>query len=452
MTYSIIQKSQLEGTFRLDAEYYQPEYLKLSKILSVQKCITLGDFCGIADGDHAAIPGFVDSKGKRYLRAKDLQKFFIDDSDPVYVSKDYFAKLKRSHIKPNDIVLSIMGTIGNLALITKSQEVMTANRAVSIISPKDQNRFLSTFIAIYLESKFGTFQRSRESMGGVQSRINLDDLAKIRIPIISLIDQNEIDKVFQMAITEHNNSKGYYKEAEELLLKELGLENYETEKKLSSIVNLSDCQKANRIDAEYFQPSYIQLIVRLKEHDSKPLREVIENVPANFNSLTEPDKDFNYVELSNIDSSLGIISDSSRVLGRETASRAKRILKTNDVIVSSVEGSLDKVALINYVQDNYLASTGFFQFRSSKILPEVLLVLAKSIVFQYQLKQRCAGTILTAVPQNSVKDILVPILPIETQRKIAELVKKSHEARKKSKELLEEAKRKVEKIIEKRTQ
>ncbi|MBI3103920.1 hypothetical protein HYZ05_03185 [Candidatus Daviesbacteria bacterium] len=34
------------------------------------------------------------------------------------------------------------------------------------------------------------------------------------------------------------------------------------------------------------------------------------------------------------------------------------------------------------------------------------------------------------------------------QQKIAELVRKSHEARKTSKELLEEAKRKVEKMIE----
>ena len=31
ISYSIIQKSQLEGARRLDAEYYQPEYLDLEK-------------------------------------------------------------------------------------------------------------------------------------------------------------------------------------------------------------------------------------------------------------------------------------------------------------------------------------------------------------------------------------------------------------------------------------
>jgi len=37
MTFSIIQKSQLEGADRIDAEYYQPEYLLISELLRRQK-------------------------------------------------------------------------------------------------------------------------------------------------------------------------------------------------------------------------------------------------------------------------------------------------------------------------------------------------------------------------------------------------------------------------------
>ncbi|MEM2058358.1 MAG: restriction endonuclease subunit S, partial [Thermoproteota archaeon] len=78
----------------------------------------------------------------------------------------------------------------------------------------------------------------------------------------------------------------------------------------------------------------------------------------------------------------------------------------------------------------------------------VLLVLSKSIVIQMQLKKECAGTILTAVPNESLKKILVPIIPDKTQQKIDSLVQQSHEARRKAKYLLEEAKRKVEEAIE----
>lgn len=65
------------------------------------------------------------------------------------------------------------------------------------------------------------------------------------------------------------------------------------------------------------------------------------------------------------------------------------------------------------------------------------------------MKKHCAGTILAAVPNESLDKMLIPILPKEKQLEITELVKKSHEAHKKSKELLEEAKRKVEEMIEK---
>ena len=48
-----------------------------------------------------------------------------------------------------------------------------------------------------------------------------------------------------------------------------------------------------------------------------------------------------------------------------------------------------------------------------------------------------------------MENLWIPSVKVETQQKIADLVRKSHGARKKSKELLEEAKRKVEEMIEK---
>ena len=43
MPFSIIQKSRLEGESRLDADYYQPEYLDLNKKLQALKTKTIED-------------------------------------------------------------------------------------------------------------------------------------------------------------------------------------------------------------------------------------------------------------------------------------------------------------------------------------------------------------------------------------------------------------------------
>jgi len=175
----------------------------------------------------------------------------------------------------------------------------------------------------------------------------------------------------------------------------------------------------------------------------------VENVNPNFDPTKYPEQTFSYVELADIDSSIGVIHSVNDLKGEEAPSRARRLLKEGDVIVSSVEGSLEKVALVDKEHNGCLASTGFFQFRPLDILPEVLLVLSKTIVLQSQLKKKCSGTILTAVPKESLRDIIIPILPLSTQQKIALLVQQSHEARRKAKELLEVAKKAVEIAIEK---
>ena len=59
------------------------------------------------------------------------------------------------------------------------------------------------------------------------------------------------------------------------------------------------------------------------------------------------------------------------------------------------------------------------------------------------------GTSYPTITDEDVESIVIPISPKSIQQKIAELVQKSHESRKKAKELLGEAKHRVEEMIEK---
>ncbi|ROL55687.1 hypothetical protein D9V84_11000 [Bacteroidetes/Chlorobi group bacterium Naka2016] len=58
------------------------------------------------------------------------------------------------------------------------------------------------------------------------------------------------------------------------------------------------------------------------------------------------------------------------------------------------------------------------------------------------------GSVQQRLNQETLKEVIVPVLPLPTQQKIASLVQQSHEARKKAKELLEVAKKAVEIAIE----
>lgn len=132
----------------------------------------------------------------------------------------------------------------------------------------------------------------------------------------------------------------------------------------------------------------------------------------------------------------------------ELPTRARRKVSKGDVIVSSIEGSLTSIALIESEYDQALCSTGFYVINSKHYKPEVLLVLLKSLVGQLQLKKGCRGTILTAINKEEFKKIVLPIIPDPLQQQIQAKVIESFKLRQQSKQLLESAKRAVEIAIE----
>lgn len=134
--------------------------------------------------------------------------------------------------------------------------------------------------------------------------------------------------------------------------------------------------------------------------------------------------------------------------GQDLPSRARRKVATGDVIVSSIEGSLDSIALIDAEYDQALCSTGFHVINSKAFNSETLLVLLKSIIGQLQLKKGCSGTILTAINKDEFGKVILPILAAEKQIQIQQKIIESFNLLQQSKHLLECAKRAVEIAIE----
>lgn len=447
--YSIIKLSELEGAKRIDAEYYKPEYLELmSKIKSQKSKVVLKDLVNqIVSGSYV---NTYFNEGTLYLRVNNITEDGFDLSDLKFVDINFSKIPKKILVKTGDIVLGRTGTIGISHLVDErvNNAVMSQHITKVIINEGSINKH---YLVAYLNSKFARKQMEREALGSMQVELTLDATRNLLIitPLEKL--QKEIGDLVKKNYNLKRQSENLYSQAENLLLEELGLKDFKPEYEKTYTANLSDAFSAHRIDAEYFQPAFEQVIEKIKKYPNgfKRLLKYVENVKPDFDPTKHPEQTFSYVELADIDSSIGIIHSINEIKGEEAPSRARRILKDQDVIVSSVEGSLEKVALIDKEHDGCLASTGFFQFRPLDILPEVLLILSKTIVLQSQLKKKCSGTILTAVPKESLRNIIIPLLPLKIQQKIASLVQQSHEARRKAKELLEVAKKAVEIAIEK---
>jgi restriction endonuclease S subunit len=166
------------------------------------------------------------------------------------------------------------------------------------------------------------------------------------------------------------------------------------------------------------------------------------------NFTPENHVEYKYIELSDI-VKFGNITSCTVAQGADLPTRARQTVEMDDVIISSIEGSLDSCALVTKEYNNALCSTGFYVINSEKINSQTLLVLFKSEPMQNILKQNCSGTILTAINKTSFKHILLPLIETEIQQQIAALIEKSFVLRAESEQLLNKAEKMVEHEIEK---
>ena len=304
------------------------------------------------------------------------------------------------------------------------------------------------YLTAFLNAKYGIQDVKRRARISInQSNVNAEELKRVKIPLLCDELQTKITLSFDKAFNFIQASEAIYRQAETLLSSELGLANWQPKCQLAFVKNYSGTQRAERIDAEYFQPKYEEIVNAIKSYSGgwDTLENLAHLKDKNFRPKNKTE--YRYIELANIAGN-GEITDCTTTQGQDLPSRAKRKVSMGDVIVSSIEGSLDSIALIDARYGEALCSTGFHVLNSKVFNSETLLVLMKSIVGQLQLKKGCSGTILTAIKKDERAQVVLPMIAKEKQARIQQKVTEFFDLRKQSKHLLECAKRAVEMAIE----
>ncbi|MBU2579280.1 restriction endonuclease subunit S [Patescibacteria group bacterium] len=455
MQYSIVNYKTVKenSDFRIDSDCFVllDEFRKKYPKNENEIFLLDENYIKIIDGD----------RGKNYPNGNDFQKegycVFLNTSNVLqnglelshcqYITKEKDASLGGGKLQKNDIVFTTRGTIGNVGIYNNfiGEENLRINSGMIIFRLKN---ILPEYFFVLLVSDYFKKQIKIYSSGSVQSQIPIHAIKQLKIPIFSQTFQNKILEIENQFSYFLDQSKSLYSQAEQLLLSELGLLDWKPKHTLAFVKNFSDTKQTERIDAEYFQPKYEEIIDAVKKYEGgfDELGNLIKIKDKNF--TPDEKKQYKYIELSNI-SANGEISGYLESFGNELPSRARREVVKGDVVVSSIEGSLGSIALITENWTNALCSSGFFVANSDKINSETLLVLLKTKIGQMQLKKGCKGTILTAINKDELSKIVLPKIGSKTQEQIKEKITEMYQTKKLSKSLLEIAKRGVEMAIEK---
>jgi len=452
ITYSIIQKSQLEGALRLDAEYYQPEYLEVISKLKSQKSKQLGEIGKVAYGTTPP-GGIFEQKGIPFVRSQNFFNLLIDTSNIVFCTENFHKQNKKSAIRPGDILFAAVGaTIGELAIVQDEIKEGNINQNIARVRIIDGS-INPYFVGFFFASRVGQLQIERFITGNAQPYLNSEQIKSLIVPVMDPKKQNEIANYFQEIQNQIKFSNFFYSQAENLLLEELGLKDFKIEDDLSYIVNLSEIKSAHRADAEYFQPKYEKLISKIKCKIEKLANLLLQKggirkgIEIGSEQYQEEGKLF--IRVSNL-SKHGLIERDQKYLSEELYQKLRKDFEPKVGEILLTKDATPGIAYFLKEPVEGIIAGGILRLKlKSDINPEYLTLVINSMVGQMQVERDTGGSVIFHWRPDQIKNLLIPIPPKSTQQKIADLVQKSHEARKKAKELLEKAKQKVEELIEK---
>lgn len=117
------------------------------------------------------------------------------NSKVAHISEECHEKLKRSQLKNGDILFSIAGAIGRVAIVTEEMLPANTNQALAIIRIADENVYLP-YIKLILTSPIVKEQFEKKKQGVAQLNLSLKDINEISIPLPSKEKQIELAELF----------------------------------------------------------------------------------------------------------------------------------------------------------------------------------------------------------------------------------------------------------------
>lgn len=256
--------SELERTLRFDSEYFQKKYAEVYEALKAVHTEKITELSQVSDGNHFSISEDFEEDGIPYYRGQDVVgKFFIEQANPNYISEAAYLRpfMYRSHLQKGDVLLSIIGTIGELSLVS-SEGQATCSCKLAILRPKEIN---PAYLAVFLQPSYGKQQTQRLIRGAVQMGLILEDMDQIHIARFSDGFEGKIAQTVADAKSILEESASLQSQAESLLLFELGLEQWQPPEPLTYERSSKDVMGAGRLDAEHYQERYYALVERLRQ-------------------------------------------------------------------------------------------------------------------------------------------------------------------------------------------
>ncbi|MCV6607868.1 MAG: restriction endonuclease subunit S, partial [Campylobacterales bacterium] len=251
--------------FRIESEFFKKNYLKNFELFyenpllsKYSKRIICGPFGStILDETYT-------TNGTKVIRPFNIKNFQIEKENIVYISNEDIKSKNLKLFGKNTIFFSRVGDI-KCGIYTDDELVTISPNIIAV--EVEENEYNPFFLTLFFNTPFGFEQIKRELKISAQPTVSTERLQQLKLPILDIKIQNVIAKLFQESEQLIIDSNSLYKEAEELLVKELDLLDFiPTEENVSEKSFSESFGSSGRLDSEYYQPKYDEILEKIENY------------------------------------------------------------------------------------------------------------------------------------------------------------------------------------------
>ena len=157
------------------------------------------------------------------------------------------------------------------------------------------------------------------------------------------------------------------------------------------------------------------------------LGEVIQKTET-VNPILSPETEFDYIDVSSVSNTTFQVEKTQRLRGKDAPSRARRLVKANDVLFATVRPTLQRIAVVPNRLDNQVCSTGYIVLRPKEGIDHRFLyysLFTEDFVGQMASLQK--GASYPAVTDREVRAQLIRVPPLPEQHRIVSILDEAFE-------------------------
>jgi len=388
------------------------------------------------------------SKGFPIFRMNELDNCFA-------LRPEKFAAIPRQlfeqyRLNENDVLFNRTNSfdfVGRTGIVKDQTDCTFASYLIRLVP--DKSIILPEYLAAYLNTQFGIDQIKRRAMRSInQANVSGSEVRKILIPLLAPETQEPIAELVNASYQVGKESESAYTQAQQLLESELGLDKLRFHKPVGYTARFSELELSHRTDAQHYQPRFTMLLEHLAKFPTKRIREIRGYTRRGIQPI--------YVD----GGSHAVVN--SQHLGPKHINYDGLQKTTEHIFNASPEAHVQPDDLLIYTTGAYIGRTNVYldeapAFASNhvnilRLSPDIdhayMAMVFQSIIGQFQTQKHARGSAQAEPYPADIDKFMVPLLPPDKQQEIGNLVRESLTKQRESAQLLDQAKSRVEQLIE----